>query len=156
VNEGPGPQSGPDTDPPPEPSEPPAIDIGSAPSQLTATGGPPLITSDGEIQGAGRTRERDEEAKSESSVDRGDRSGASEGAGENAAAPTSGRAIFDRLLKVIAPVAESATFPLFLFLLAAMFLLIQDRIDRNDPKLAAAPIRAEPLSFRSPHSGAEG
>jgi hypothetical protein len=37
-----------------------------------------------------------------------------------------------------------------------MFLLIQDRIDRNDPKLAEAPIRAEPLSFRSPHSGAEG
>jgi hypothetical protein len=57
---------------------------------------------------------------------------------------------------VIAPVAQSATFPLFLFLIAAMFLLIQDRIDRNDPKLAAAPIRAEPLSFRSPHSGAEG
>jgi hypothetical protein len=53
-------------------------------------------------------------------------------------------------------VAESATFPLFLFLIAALFLLIQDRIDRNDPKLAAAPIRAEPLSFRSPRTGAEG
>jgi hypothetical protein len=42
---------------------------------------------------------------------------------------------------------EKAVFPVLLLLVMAAFLGIQNRIDRADPKLAAAPIRSEPLTF---------
>jgi len=48
-------------------------------------------------------------------------------------------------------VAERAIFPLALLVIAGLFLLIQDRIDRRDPKLARAPLRADPdLPFPPP------
>jgi hypothetical protein len=38
--------------------------------------------------------------------------------------------------------------PLALFIIVLLFLLVQNRIDRRDPKLAAAPVNAEPeLTF---------
>ena len=38
--------------------------------------------------------------------------------------------------------------PLALFIVVLLFLLVQNRIDRRDPKLAAAPVTAEPeLTF---------
>jgi hypothetical protein len=38
--------------------------------------------------------------------------------------------------------------PLALFVIVLLFLLVQNRIDRRDPKLAAAPVSAEPeLTF---------
>jgi hypothetical protein len=42
---------------------------------------------------------------------------------------------------------EKAVFPVVLLLIMAAFLGAQNRIDRADPKLAAAPIRSEPLTF---------
>jgi len=42
---------------------------------------------------------------------------------------------------------EKAVFPVLLLLVMAAFLAAQNRIDRADPKLAAAPIRSEPLTF---------
>jgi len=40
---------------------------------------------------------------------------------------------------------EKPQFPLVLLVVVAVFLLVQNRIDRKDPKLAAAPVDAEPL-----------
>lgn len=41
-------------------------------------------------------------------------------------------------------VAEKAHFPLALLLIAAIFLSVQNRLDARDPKLALAPLYAEP------------
>ena len=61
------------------------------------------------------------------------------------------RGLLDAVAKLIAPVAERAIFPLALLVIAGLFLLIQDRIDRRDPKLARAPLRADPdLPFSPP------
>jgi hypothetical protein len=44
-----------------------------------------------------------------------------------------------------------SAFPLLLIILALLFLSIQDRIDRKDPKLALAPARPDPqLPFPAP------
>jgi len=43
-------------------------------------------------------------------------------------------------------------FPIILVLIVALFPAVQDRIDRNDPKLAQAPVRSEPLDFTDPPS----
>jgi hypothetical protein len=40
---------------------------------------------------------------------------------------------------------EKPQFPLLLLVVVALFLLIQNRIDRKDPKLASAPVESEPL-----------
>jgi hypothetical protein len=48
---------------------------------------------------------------------------------------------------VLAGAVETAAFPLLLLLVVILFLIIQDRIDRRDPKLALAPIRSEALTF---------
>ena len=40
---------------------------------------------------------------------------------------------------------EKPQFPLLLLVVVALFLMIQNRIDRKDPKLATAPVDAEPL-----------
>lgn len=59
------------------------------------------------------------------------------------------------LPKLAADTSEKAAFPVFLLIVAVVFLAVQDRIDRNDPKLALAPVHAEPdLPFpdQSPHT----
>jgi outer membrane biosynthesis protein TonB len=56
----------------------------------------------------------------------------------------------NRALEVLAEVAGKVAFPAALALVVLLFLAIQDRIDRNDPKLALAPIRSEPLDFIDP------
>jgi hypothetical protein len=52
---------------------------------------------------------------------------------------------------VISSVKETIrrpTFPLLLVAIMIVFLLLQDRIDRRDPKLAGAPVGVEPdLTF---------
>jgi hypothetical protein len=40
---------------------------------------------------------------------------------------------------------EKPQFPLLLLVVVAVFLLVQNRIDRKDPKLATAPVDAEPM-----------
>ena len=46
--------------------------------------------------------------------------------------------------KTLAQVAQKPTIPLVLLAIVVGFLLIQNRIDRRDPKLASAPVGAEP------------
>ncbi|MFN2526610.1 MAG: Calx-beta domain-containing protein, partial [Actinomycetota bacterium] len=43
--------------------------------------------------------------------------------------------------------AQALTFPLFLVILVILFLLVQSRIDRDDPKLAHAPTHNDFLEF---------
>lgn len=50
-------------------------------------------------------------------------------------------------------VSEKAAFPIFLLVVVGIFLTIQGRIDRKDPKLALAPVYAEP-DLHFPSSGA--
>ena len=40
--------------------------------------------------------------------------------------------------------ATRSAFPIALLLLVALFLAVQNRIDRRDPKLALAPVGVEP------------
>ena len=51
------------------------------------------------------------------------------------------------LRRVAVAAAKTAAFPLALAVIVAVFLAIQDRIDRKDPKLALAPLRSPMLSF---------
>jgi hypothetical protein len=82
----------------------------------------------------------------------GDTAGAS-GAGSSDS--SSLRDALARMLSELAPtalaVAEASAFPLLLLLLVLAFLIVQDRIDRRDPKLALAPVYPEPdLPFLPP------
>jgi predicted phage tail protein/sugar lactone lactonase YvrE len=53
--------------------------------------------------------------------------------------------------RVTGKVAEHTAFPAALLLLVAAFMGLQNRIDRNDPKLALAPVVADPeLDFEPP------
>ena len=55
--------------------------------------------------------------------------------------------------KAIVRNADKAVLPLILLILVAVFLSIQNQIDRSDPKLALAPVFADPdIEFRSPSS----
>jgi hypothetical protein len=57
----------------------------------------------------------------------------------------------DRAAKFAAIAGERTGFPLLMLLLAFLFLVMQDRIDRREPKLALAPVHAEPdLPFEIP------
>jgi hypothetical protein len=49
--------------------------------------------------------------------------------------------------KLAPPVLQRSAFPALLVALLVAFMGVQDRIDRNDPKLAMAPVQAEHLDF---------
>jgi hypothetical protein len=69
--------------------------------------------------------------------------------------PASGRVsrLVKAISKLVAPVVQRTAFPLILLIVAGLFLLVQDRIDRRDPKLARAPLHARPdLPFLPPPS----
>lgn len=56
-----------------------------------------------------------------------------------------------QLRRVGVAASEGSAASLFFYLILIAFLAIQDRIDRNDPKLALAPVFGEPnLAFESP------
>jgi hypothetical protein len=66
------------------------------------------------------------------------------------AEPTGGD-LGSRLMMLLAEVARDALIPLLILLVvAAIFLGIQDRIDRRDPKLALAAVVEEPEPFLDP------
>ncbi len=50
---------------------------------------------------------------------------------------------FERSVEAVSENADKSVFPLSLLLLVGAFLVIQGRIDRNDPKLAQAPTQAD-------------
>jgi hypothetical protein len=61
----------------------------------------------------------------------------------------------ERIAQVVAGVAEEVAertaFPAGLALMMVGFFAVQDRIDRRDPKLALAPVHAEPdIAFGPP------
>jgi hypothetical protein len=61
-----------------------------------------------------------------------------------------GRAV-QAAVKAIVRNADKTAFPVSLILIVAAFLTLQNRIDRRDPKLALAPLNAEPdLDFVPP------
>ena len=63
------------------------------------------------------------------------------------------KAIAKAIAKLVVPVVQRTAFPLILLIVAGLFLLVQDRIDRRDPKLAHAPLHARPdLPFLAPPS----
>ncbi len=56
--------------------------------------------------------------------------------------------LLEEIAGVTAQVVQRAAFPVFLLLLVLFYLAAQDRIDRRDPKLALAPLHADPnLAF---------
>jgi 4-amino-4-deoxy-L-arabinose transferase-like glycosyltransferase len=58
--------------------------------------------------------------------------------------------------QVIGLAATKGSFPLLLLLLLLAFLWVQDRIDRRDPKLALAPVHADPDLHFTPAIGRVG
>ena len=61
---------------------------------------------------------------------------------ENASTPNND-SVLDVIVAVATEAAKKGAFPTGLVLLVIAFLIIQDRIDRKDPKLALAPVYAE-------------
>jgi hypothetical protein len=59
-------------------------------------------------------------------------------------APEDDRGLVETITDAIVPVVQRTAFPLFLLILGGLFLLIQNRIDSRDPKLARAPLHAQP------------
>ena len=58
------------------------------------------------------------------------------------------RSTFAMLQRVAAVASTTGAMPVGLLALIGLFLLIQDRLDRRDPKLALAPVYADPgISF---------
>jgi hypothetical protein len=56
-------------------------------------------------------------------------------------------------VKAILRNADKTVFPAILLVIVALFLVVQDRIDRSDPKLALAPLFPDPdLDFPPPSS----
>jgi hypothetical protein len=61
----------------------------------------------------------------------------------------SGSAAVDALKDVAGETIRRPQLPIVLLLIVGLFLLVQNRIDRRDPKLAGAPVDADPeLEFR--------
>ncbi len=48
------------------------------------------------------------------------------------------------IARVLAPIVRRPGFPALWLLLVIAFLAVQNRIDRRDPKLALAPVFADP------------
>ena len=64
-------------------------------------------------------------------------------AGTTTASP-SNRDLSAQIGRVATAAAKRGAIPVALIVLVVLFLLFQDRFDRNDPKLALAPVYAEP------------
>jgi len=69
--------------------------------------------------------------------------------GASSAVPEADRSgsLLEWVGEVVQAVVEKAAFPLALVIIVVVFLALQDRIDRKDPKLAQAPLKSEALDF---------
>ena len=64
--------------------------------------------------------------------------------------------VLEQLRRVGVTITEGSAASLVLYLVLVGFLAVQDRIDRNDPKLALAPVYGErDLPFDAPPPGDE-
>jgi hypothetical protein len=61
--------------------------------------------------------------------------------------PIPRRGLFDRIVPLAILAAEALAFPLALAVIVLLFVAVQNRIDRKDPKLALAPITPDLLRF---------
>ncbi|HEX2028877.1 MAG TPA: hypothetical protein VHF25_12855 [Nitriliruptorales bacterium] len=52
--------------------------------------------------------------------------------------------LWGRTLRLVKALADESAFPLILLVIMVIFLVVQDSIDRRDPKLALAPVYPEP------------
>jgi hypothetical protein len=57
------------------------------------------------------------------------------------------RGLFERIGSLAIQAAEALAFPLALALIVLLFVAVQNRIDRKDPKLALAPVAPDLLRF---------
>lgn len=151
----PSPRPGPDAEDRPAPSTP--AGGGAAPSTAPA---PPSAPAPKAADPPGRAQPRRDPSRPPG---RTQRPAPSVTAGEAPQAvrpspPEPGRIarLFEAISKLVAPVVQRTAFPLILLIVAGLFLLVQDRIDRRDPKLAHAPLHARPdLPFLAPPSPGE-
>ena len=88
-----------------------------------------------------------------------DRSGDSDGGALDKTLSFAREAV-EKAATAIADNADKSVFPLSLIVIVALFLTLQGRIDRNDPKLAMAPLAADtqvgfgpPARLPGPHDG---
>lgn len=73
-----------------------------------------------------------------------------------ATAEPAGGLVAPRMLMLLLAVARDALLPLLLLVVVAvLFLGVQDRIDRRDPKLARAAVHEEPRTFRDAASSVQ-
>jgi hypothetical protein len=131
----------------------------TAPSDQGDAGAPevPATAPAAPADAAGATPKGDRDRRSRDSGEAGRRAEPAPGGERDArGAPGSkddgsGRGMADALRRAVAAVAavaaegaKRAAFPVLLLLLMAAFLLAQHRLDSRDPKLALAPVHAEP------------
>lgn len=79
-----------------------------------------------------------------------DSDGSSAAAANDAARSSAEPSVVDKLIESAREILPKVAFPMILLVLVAGFLVVQGRVDRNDPKLALAPLDVEQefLSFR--------
>jgi hypothetical protein len=150
---------GPDADASPSPQRP-APDAEARPAPGTPDGGraaPSTAPSPAAAEPSGRAQPRRHSSRPPGqtqrpapSVTAGD---APRAARRSPPAPGRVSRLVKAISKLVAPVVQRTAFPLILLIVAGLFLLVQDRIDRRDPKLARAPLHARPdLPFLPPPS----
>lgn len=72
--------------------------------------------------------------------------------GDNDPDDEAGLPPIEELGRIAVESARKLAFPLGLAVLVGLFLLVQSRLDRRDPKLTMAPVEAETLGFESDDS----
>ena len=85
-------------------------------------------------------------------------SGGSTGTGDDQALADLPRQLGGGLSRAVGDVVSRPALPLALLFVVVVFLLVQNRIDRRDPKLAAAPVEGDPElgfgpTYRPPGAG---
>lgn len=151
----------PASEPPKPDADPPAPDTpaadasppAAAPPAAPATGGPALPDLGGTLADSTRSLREANPPRRRAEKPAVTAAGPQKPGAARRAAPaaTDDRGLVETIAEAIVPVVQRTAFPLILLILGGLFLLIQNRIDSRDPKLARAPLHAHPdLPFLSP------
>ncbi len=129
---------------PSEPSDPLAAD----PEEGATT----LPERDGRRNGGDGRSEKGAEGSEEPAEVVPEPDAAREAASRSARAPGVLGEVFENVSTVVTGLLEQPAFPMILISLVVAFLVLQNRVDRRDPKLALAPVYPDPHLYFDPQA----